>query len=96
MTTIIEQTPTESLDWTINWAARGLGSDVITSSGWSQSSSDFAISETSNTITTATFWLTGGNAGNSYSITNTIQTSGGREMQETITFICIPQRIIGR
>ena len=96
MTTIIEQTPTELLDWTINWAARGLGNDVILSSAWSQSSGDFTLSQTGHGSTATTFWLTGGIAGNSYSITNTISTSGGREMQETVTYICIPQRIVGR
>ncbi|MDE3060739.1 MAG: hypothetical protein KGJ06_06990 [Pseudomonadota bacterium] len=92
--TNLEQTPAELLDWTINWASRGLGSDTILTSEWSQSSEDFTVSDTSNTGTTATFWLTGGTAGNTYTITNTVTTSGGRTLQETVSYICIPQRLI--
>ena len=84
----------ELLDWTINWAARGLGTDTIASSAWGQSSADFTISNISHTTTTTTFWLTGGNPSNSYSITNTIVTAGGRTMQETVNYLCIAQRII--
>ena len=92
--TIVTQTAAELLDWTINWATRGLGSDTISTSVWSQSSTDFTISDISNTNMTTTFWLTGGIAGNSYSITNTIVTAGGRTMQETVNYLCIAQRII--
>jgi hypothetical protein len=95
MSCSIQQTPSEMLDWTINWATRGLGNDTIASSSWAVSSNVVTLSSPSYTTTTTTTWLTGGMAGNVYSITNTILTSGGREMQETINYICIPQRIIG-
>lgn len=91
----IQQTPAELLDWTINWAARGLGSDTIATSAWGVSSADVTLSSPSQTTTTTTTWLTGGLPGNVYTITNSIVTSGGREMQETISYICIPQRMMG-
>lgn len=93
-TTVIEQTPAEKLDWEIDWSTRGLGADTIASSSFQGSSSDITLSDLSNTATTATFWLTGGFPGTTYYITNTIVTSGGRTMAETIPFVCIPKRMI--
>ena len=90
----IAQTPSELLDYTINWATRGLGTDTISTSGFAASSSDLTLSNMSNTNTTTTFWLTGGVPGNFYNITNTILTAGGREMQETVVYECIAQRLI--
>jgi len=95
MSCSIQQTPTELLDWTINWATRGLGNDTIASSAWALSSTDSTLGSHSQTTTTTTTWLTGGIPGNVYTITNTIVTSGGREMQETVSYICLPQRMIG-
>jgi len=102
MTNVIQQTPTELLDWTIDWATRGLGGDTIASSTFTQSSTDFTLS--SETITTSPstraadsatlFWLTGGIPGQIYTITNTVITAGGREMQETVTYNCISQRLV--
>lgn len=94
MTADIEQTPTEVLDYTLDWEDRGLGDDTIASSTWEGSSDNFDISDTSFTDTTTTFWLTGGIAGVEYTITNTIVTSGDRTLQETIVFDCIAQRLI--
>lgn len=95
MTCSIQQTPGEMLNWTINWVTRGLGSDIIAASSWEASSSAVTLSASSQTPTTTTIWLTGGIPGNVYAITNSIVTSGGRQMQETVNYICIPQRIIG-
>ena len=91
----IQQTPTELLDWTINWATRGLGNDTIASSNWAVSSADVILSAPSQTTATTTVWVSGGIPGNVYTITNSIVTSGAREMQETIYYVCIPQRMIG-
>lgn len=92
--TPIQQTPSELLDYTIDWSSRGLGTDTIASTSWAPSSADLTISTTSFTTTTTTFWLTGGTPGNTYTITNTINTSAGREMQETVVYLCIAQRTI--
>ncbi|HZZ81616.1 MAG TPA: hypothetical protein VFE62_24150 [Gemmataceae bacterium] len=90
----IQQTPTELLDYEINWATRGLGIDIIATSAWIASSSDITLTNETFTNTTTTFWLTGGIPGAYYTITNTITTEGGRTMQETIVYQCIAQRII--
>lgn len=96
MSVPISQTASELLDYTINWPARGLGTDTIASSTWATSSSDITISNQQiiNSNTQTLFWLTGGVAGTVYTITNTIITSGGRTMQETVNYYCEAQRII--
>jgi hypothetical protein len=90
MTLSIQQTPNELQDWTINWATRGLGADTITTSAWAVNSADVALSDAAETATTTTIWVTGGIPGNAYSITNTVETAGGRTLQETVTYVCIP------
>lgn len=94
MTVPIAQTPTENLDYTINYATRGLGTDTIATSSFTASSTDFSISNPTNTNTTTTIWVTGGIAGNFYTVTNSIITAGGRTMQETLIYECIAQRLV--
>jgi hypothetical protein len=102
MTVNIFQTASELLDYTVDWATRGLGTDTISTSTFSGSSGDFTISTTSigaspssNAANSATvFWLTGGVPGKFYSINNTIVTVGGRTMQETIIFACLSARTL--
>lgn len=95
MNTIIEQTPDEVLDWAMDWSTRGLSGDTIAGSVWAASSEDFTLSGDAVSGTMVTVWLTGGVPGKMYSITNTITTSGGRTLQETVRYICIPQRLVG-
>lgn len=100
MSVNVYQTATELLDWTIDWATRGIGTDTISTSTFTQSSGDFTLSSTSigaspstgaaNQATT--FWLTGGVPGKFYNITNNVTTAGGRTMQETMNYECLPQR----
>ena len=96
MTSIIEQLPSEDLDYIIDWTARGLGTDTIATSAFDKSSDDFDITSPSiiATNTKTQFWVSGGVPGTTYYITNTIVTVGGRTMVETIPFLCISQRII--
>ena len=97
------KTPAELDDWQIDWTTRGLGTDTISTSTWSVpgasegSTSDLNITSPAPTKTTTstTVWLSGGIAGNSYLVTNTIVTSGGRELEETFIVDCISQRLIG-
>lgn len=95
-TSTIQQTPQELLDYIIDWATRGLGTDTINGSSYTQSSSDFTLSNKSigSPPTTTTFWITGGVAGEYYTITNTVTTAGGRTLQETVIYQCIAQRLI--
>lgn len=90
----VSQTYTENLDWTINWNNRGLQGDTVASSSFTQSSNEFTLSNFSLTTTTTTFWLTGGIPGKFYTITNTIITAGGRTLQETMIYECLPQRML--
>lgn len=90
----IKQTPTELLNWSIDWSVRGLGEDTIATSTWVGSSDAFTISDESHTDTMTTMFLTGGVADSNYTITNTITTNGGLTMQETAEYDCIAQRII--
>ena len=96
MSTIVTQTPTEIIDWTIDWSTRGLGTDTIASSSWAVSPAGMSTSSSpaSFTNTTTTVWLSGGTPTTFYAITNTIITAGGREMQETFIINCIAQRLI--
>lgn len=102
MTLTVTQTPSELLDYVIDWVTRGLGADTISTSTFSASSSDFTISNTqivSSPSTSAAnsatqFWITGGIPGNFYYITNSIITSGGRKMQETVIYECINERAV--
>jgi phage baseplate assembly protein gpV len=94
MSSNIEQTPNERLDWSIDWTTRGLGSNTISSSSWAASSPDVTLSSPSvnveNTITT--IYVTGGTPGQIYTITNTVTVSGGQILQETIPYICLAPR----
>lgn len=95
---VVDKTPSEIEDFQINWALRGLGTDTIASSSWTTNApTDLQIATSpapSSTTTTATAFLTGGTAGNSYIVTNTVTTSGGRELQESFVCNCIQYRLI--
>ena len=67
------------LDWS-NWLASG---ETISSSSWVVETG-LTKDSSSNTTTTATVWLSGGTAGRTYRITNSIVTSTGREDDRSI------------
>jgi len=75
--------PDSTLDYVINWS-NWLDSDAISTSSWTVSSGITNESE-SNTSTTATIWLSGGTAGETYRVTNRIVTSGGRTVDRSNT-----------
>jgi len=60
--------PSEELAYTINWA-RDLGNDTIESSTWTVPPG-LTKTGTSNTDTTTTIWLSGGELSKTYTITN--------------------------
>ena len=92
----IQQTPTEVLDYVVNWPNRGLptGATISTSTF---TASDPSITLSNKTIITnntqTQFFLTGGVAGQSYTIKNEITLSTGQTMDYTIQYQCIAQRL---
>ncbi len=68
--------PDSVLDYTIDWSA-WLGDDTIATSTFLVSDGLTKNSD-SKTTTMTLVWLSGGTAGNNYSVTNRIVTSSGR------------------
>ena len=69
--------PNAVLDYSIEWS-KWLAGDQIQTSTWSVSDPVIQVVDSSNTATRTTVWLSGGAAGQSYTVTNRITTSGGR------------------
>lgn len=100
-TTIVKQTPQETLDWTIDWTQRGLPTGItIASQVFTPDSADYTISDPEIVAsgTKTAFTLTGGVPGSLgirfYQFTNTVTLSDGEIMQETVTYECISSREI--
>lgn len=79
--------PQAKLDYAINWS-QWLNSDgdTISASTWS-TESGITIETDSKTDSIATVWLSGGEAGRSYKVTNHIVTQGGRENEFSIVIV---------
>ena len=86
-----------NLDYTCDWQAylddSGSPSDSIASSAWTitpQSSSPPApaLSQSSNTATTTTVFVSGCQRGQVYRLINRITTAQGRTDERTITLLC--------
>lgn len=75
-TTRYTKDPDSTLDYQIDWAT-WLDGDTITTSSWA-ADSGLTIDSDTNTVTTATVWLSGGTLGQRYEVTNTIVTTAGR------------------
>jgi hypothetical protein len=76
MTSFIKD-PDAVLDYSVDWS-KWLAGDQIQNSGWSVSDAAIEATDDSNTPTRTTVWLSGGVAGQAYTVTNRITTSGGR------------------
>ena len=68
--------PNAVLDYTIDWT-RWLASDQIATSEWLVPAGLTKMAD-SKTASSATVWLSGGTAGQSYTVTNRITTAAGR------------------
>jgi len=68
--------PDAILDYSVDWA-KWLAGDQINTSDWTV---PVGLTKTldATTATKATVWLSGGAAGQSYTVTNRITTTGGR------------------
>lgn len=74
--------PSGTLDYSIDWTD-WLGTDTISSSSWTVPSGLEVGTALAGTAV-ATVWLSGGTAGNSYYVTNTIVTAAGRSDQRSL------------
>ncbi|MCC6364928.1 MAG: hypothetical protein IT165_15530 [Bryobacterales bacterium] len=75
--------PNAVLDYSIDWT-RWLAGDQIAASEWIVASGLTKMAD-SKTATSATVWLSGGTAGQSYIVTNRITTSAGRTEDRSFT-----------
>lgn len=75
--------PSEVLDYSLNWA-NALGTDTITTSSWAISDSSLVENHSTNTSTLTVIWLEDGTLNQSYVVTNTIETAGGRTFQQSV------------
>ncbi len=78
--------PQAVLDYALDWGAQWLGTDTITTSEWTVTGPDTDLKVDSSSFTdgVATVWISGGTLGETYSLTNHIVTSEGREDDRTI------------
>ena len=77
-----EKDPDAILDYTVDWS-RWLETDTILASQWTVPTGLTEGSAT-HTPTSATVWLSGGTAGQAYTVTNRITTHGGRTDERSI------------
>lgn len=75
--------PNATLDYLVNWST-WLNGDTISASTWAIPSGLTQPFSATNTTTTATVWLAGGTAGDTYSVVNHITTAGGRQNDATL------------
>jgi len=81
---LIIKDPAATLDYQRDWGPwLATVDDSIDTSTWTVPTGITKTDE-SNTTTTATVWLSGGTAGQSYSVTNRIVTAGGRTDERSI------------
>ena len=83
MTTFLKD-PDAVLDYSVDWS-KWLSGDQIETSAWSLSDPALQAVNDSSTGTRTTVWLAGGVAGQSYTVTNRILTSGGRTDDRSFT-----------
>lgn len=80
--TVDPKDPDATLDYMLNYNPTTnpylQSGETISTSSWFSDSSEVTLSLSSNTTTTATIWVSGGNVGTTYTITNRITTSDGR------------------
>lgn len=84
MITSWEKDPDARLDWIWDWSDWLDAGETITLSVFTVSAG-LVLDTSTNSTTTATVWLTGGTAGQPYSVANRITTSVGRIDEKTIT-----------
>ena len=74
--------PQSTLDYVVDWSS-WLGADTIASVAWTVETG-ITQASTTNTTTTATIWLSGGEAGTEYTVTCRVTTAAGRIDERSI------------
>jgi hypothetical protein len=90
------KTPSELLDYTINWRDTSddtfdplfeSGETIVTSTWAAETGITIGTPVSTNTTTTSTVWVSGGTTRQKeYAVTNTVVTSAGRTYQRSLYF----------
>jgi len=78
--------PDSVLDYAIDWSA-WLDTDTITDSDWT-ATDGITVDSNTFTDTVSTVWLSGGTAGDTYTVTCHITTAAGRQDARSIKIKC--------
>jgi hypothetical protein len=92
MENAITQGPNEAYEHAIDYTGV-LGGDTILSSAWASAPAGLVHGLDSNTPSTATLWISGGVAGEDYTLTNTVITAGGRTFERWLTVRIRPKAV---
>jgi hypothetical protein len=77
-----DKDPQEVLDYALDWTAR-LAGDTIATSSWVLPTGITKASD-SHDVSTTKIWLSGGVEGTKYTLVNTITTTAGRTMNQSV------------
>lgn len=81
--------PDATLDWVFDWATWLRSGETIATSTWTVSAGivleSSGIYAPTNTVSTATAWLSGGSPGEPYILSNKVTTNQGRIDERSIT-----------
>jgi hypothetical protein len=80
--------PDAVLDYKMDWADWLNSTDTIIASSW-VAGTGLTVDSNTNSGTYTTVWLSGGTAGSTYLVTNSIETSEGRQDDRTIMIQCM-------
>lgn len=80
--------PSAVLDYRIDWAEWLPDDDKIVNATFIVSDDDIVVEDVLYTDSSATVWLSGGVAGQRYTVTNHIVTEDGREDDRSIIIVC--------
>lgn len=80
--------PQAVLDYKWDWTDWMPDNDKIVASTFTTDSDDLTVEDTLFDDVTTTVWLSGGVAGERYTVTNHITTDDGRQDDRSITIVC--------
>jgi hypothetical protein len=83
-----EKDPQETLDYYVDYSGRIPADDEITQSSWSVPSG-ITATQANFAGRKTVIWLSGGTEGGSYELTNTVQTTDGRILEQTCLIVIV-------